>query len=233
MVARRAEPAAVPIALAVVIGAVVPLATWVFESRWPVVLLPPVAVCGAWLWWRERRAASDDLDSARELAEAVRLHDELTGCLNDAGLRFFAPHLLHGARRRGDALHAFVVDIDRLRRVNDRLGWETGDEVLLAVAEALRASTRGTDLLARGHADEFVVIGPGCGVHPGELERRVRAYLIEEPPVSTEIWPCRVTVGFGLLEPWDSGDTDDVVIRAYQDLQLRAAVRAPSAPEAR
>jgi diguanylate cyclase (GGDEF)-like protein len=233
MVARRAEPAAVPIALAVVIGAVVPMAAWVFESLWPVALLPPAACLGAWLWWRERRAASEGLDSARERAEAVRLHDELTGCVNDAGLRVFAPHLVHAARRRGDALHAFVIDIDHLRRVNDKLGWETGDEVLLAVAEALRASTRGTDLLARGHADEFVVIGPGCGVHPGELERRVRAYLVEEPPVPPEIWPCRVTVGVGLLEPWDSGEADDVVTRAYQDLQLRAAMRAPSAPEAR
>jgi hypothetical protein len=124
MVARRAEPAAVPIALAVVIGAVVPLAAVVFGSLWPVVLLPPAAGLGVWLWWREKQAASECLDSALERAEAVRLHDELTGCVNDAGVRVFAPHLLHAARRRGDALHAFVVDIDRLRGVNDKLGCE-------------------------------------------------------------------------------------------------------------
>ncbi|HEX5510441.1 MAG TPA: GGDEF domain-containing protein [Actinomycetales bacterium] len=233
MVTRRSDRTALLLAVAVLVGAVVPLAVWVLGSRWPVALLPAAAALGAWLWWREHQAAAAEVAGARELAEAVRLHDELTGCVNEAGLRVFAPHMLHAARRRGDALHAFVIDIDHLRLVNDNLGRESGDEVLLVVAEALRASTRGTDLLARGHADEFVILGPGCGVHPGEMERRVRAYLIEEPPVPTEVWPCRVTVGVGLLEPWDSGDTEDVVTRAYQDLQLRAAMRAPSAPEAR
>jgi len=231
MGARRTEGTAVPFALAALVGVVVPAAAWAIDSMWPLALLPLAAGYATWLWWRERRAAAARLDNAFELADSVRLHDELTGCINDTGLRIFAGHLLHAAQRRGDAIHAFVVDVDQLRRVNDRLGWETGDEVLLAVAEAVRGSTRGTDLIARGHADEFLVVGPGCGVHPGEMERRVRAYLIEEPPVPTEVWACRVTVGLGGLEPWDSGDGEDVVTRAYQDLQLRAAARAPSAPE--
>lgn len=212
-------------------GVVVPVATWLSAGPWPTLALPLLA---AWVLWDVRRAWRDTRASllrAAARAESATVRDELTGSSNEAGLRLLGSQLLHTARRHGDALHAFVVDVNDMGVINRVLSPEAGDEVLVAVAEAVRASVRGTDVVARGSGDEFVVIGPGSGVHPGELERRVRAFLVESPPAPLHVWPCRVTVGHATLTPWDSGDVDDVVARAYQDLHLRSALRAPSAPE--
>ncbi|HZI97938.1 MAG TPA: GGDEF domain-containing protein [Actinomycetales bacterium] len=181
---------------------------------------------------RRQRAAHDRARAeATARHDAVSVQDDLTGCCNRAGLLLYGNPLLQSVRRRGESMHALVVDVDGLGRVNARLGRDAGDEVLVAVAEALRASTRGTDVVARGDGYEFAVIGPGSGVSPGEMERRVRAHLVETPPAPLDIWPCRVTAGLAVLEPWDGGDVDDLVRRAYQDLSLRASLRAPSAPE--
>ena len=75
---------------------------------------------------------------------------------------------------RATPSHCIFVDIDGLKQVNDALGHAVGDEVIVAVAEALRAATRATDVVARWGGDEFCVVGPGPGMAPLELERRVR-----------------------------------------------------------
>lgn len=231
-VSRRLDiPTSVWVAVAVLAGVVVPAASFAWGSPWPTVALPVLVAAAAWCGRRAVHQARGAVEQAQRQVESIAVHDELTGCANDAGLRLFGTHLVHAAQRRGDALHACVVDVKDLGRVNDLLGRAAGDEVLVAVADAVRSCTRGTDVVARGHSDEFVVVGPGTGVHAGELERRVRAHLVETPPAPLEVWPCRVTVGQAVLEPWDDGDLDGVVTRAYQDLQLRAAMRAPSAPE--
>ena len=190
-----------------------------------------VAVAVALVGRRQRATHDRALAESRTRQDAVTVRDDLTGCSNHAGLLLVGDHMLQSVRRRGEAMYALVVDIDGLGRVNQRLGREAGDEVLVSVAEALRASTRGTDVVARGHADDFAVVGPGAGLGPGEIERRVRAHLVESPPAPLDVWSCRVTAGLAVMEPWDSGGIDDLVRRAREDLSLRASLRAPSAPE--
>ena len=107
-------------------------------------------------------------------AEAAAVRDHLTGLANRRGLAMVGAQMVEQARRQGDAVHCIFVDIDGLKRVNDALGHAVGDEVIVAVAEALRAATRATDVVARWGGDEFCVVGPGPGMAPLELERRVR-----------------------------------------------------------
>ncbi|GAB2698157.1 GGDEF domain-containing protein [Thalassiella azotivora] len=216
-------------------GAVVltaaPVLAWTTASPWPAALVPPWL---ALLWSLHRRRTGElraAVTHAQEAVRSVTVHDELTGCVNEAGLHLLGNQLLQQVRRHGEAMQALVVDVNDLAAVNERVGREAGDEVLVAVAEAVRACTRGTDVVSRGRADEMVVVGPGCGVHPGEVERRVRAYLVESPPVGMDVWSCRVTVGQAVLEPWDGDDVDGLVRRAYQDLHVRTAFRGPSATD--
>lgn len=218
-------------AVAATAGLAVPVVSVVLQSSWPVLALPPLVAAAWWQAAGYRRAIRRSLAKADAIARASSLHDELTGCANAAGLRLLTSYLLPDVRRRGDALYAFVVDVDELGRVNDVLGRGAGDEVLLAVADAVRACTRGSDVVSRGSGDEFVVVGPGTGMRPVELERRVRARLLETTPVPTPVWPGRVTAGHAVLEPWDGDDVEDLLRRAREDLLLRTAMRAPSAPE--
>jgi len=174
-------------------------------------------------------------DRARDLAEdrsaALTVRDELTGCVNQRGLHLIGDQMLHDVRRRGDALHATVIRVQRLELIQRELGREAADEVLLVVTEALRAGTRGTDVVAGGPRGDFRVLGPGVGVSTGETERRLRAYVLDRLPVPVQMWPCLVGIGTATLEPWDDGDLSDLLRRAEDDLSLRLAMRAPSVPE--
>ena len=129
-----------------------------------------------------------EIERAMAFAQDATVHDPLTGLANRKGLAMLGAQIMETARRRGDAVYCMFLDVDGLARVNTELGHASGDEVLLTVAEALTTSTRATDAVARWGDDEFVVVGPGTGLAPLEMERRVRARCLENSPVPRERW---------------------------------------------
>lgn len=177
-----------------------------------------------------RHAADLRLDALREQARAraLSVRDGLTGLNNRRGLEMVALPMVENARRNGQAVHCLYLDVDDFRAVNESHGTEVGDEVLLGVAEALMASVRGTDVVARWSGDEFVVVGPGTGTSPLELERRIRAQLAAAPQVAGQAWAGRVSIGSATLVPWDDGNLDSLLRRADQDMALRRSLRRQS-----
>ena len=169
--------------------------------------------------------STDIVELARSEAHAAAVRDGLTGVSNRRGLALLGQQILETARRQGDAVHCLFVDVDGLKTVNDQLGHHAGDEVLLAVSDALRGSTRGTDVVARWGSDEFVIIGPGAGTSALEMERRVRSRLIEVPVAPLDVWPARVSAGAAVLEPWDDGTLEELLGRADQEMYLRRSLR--------
>jgi diguanylate cyclase (GGDEF)-like protein len=172
-----------------------------------------------------RRGNVRALGEAHAAAEAAAVRDHLTGLANRRGLAMVGAQMVEQARRQGDAVHCLFVDIDGLKRVNDALGHAVGDEVIVAVAEALRAATRGTDVVARWGGDEFCVVGPGPGMAPLELERRVRDGVVLASEVPAEVWPVRVSAGGSMLAPWDSGTLETLLGKADQEMYLRRSLR--------
>ena len=172
-----------------------------------------------------RRRTSDELARAQETAALASVRDPLTGLANRRGLSLLGQQMVEVARRQGDAVHCVYVDIDQLAHVNEVAGHEAGDEVVVAVADALRAVTRSTDVVARWGGDEVCVVGPGAGMAPMELERRVRERVLLSPPVPDEVWSPRVCAGGAMLAPWDSGSLDTLLGKADQEMYLRRALR--------
>ncbi|GMA85666.1 hypothetical protein GCM10025868_09160 [Angustibacter aerolatus] len=97
--------------------------------------------------------------------------------------------------------------------------------MLLTVAEAITRSTRATDAVARWGDDEFVVLGPGTGLAPLEIERRVRARCVETTTVDRSIWQARISAGGAVLEPWDEGDVDSLLRVADREMHVRRTLR--------
>jgi diguanylate cyclase (GGDEF)-like protein len=180
----------------------------------------------AFLVNRLRRHQTIDLHSARAEAEAAAVRDHLTSMANRRGLAMLGGQIVETSRRQGDAVHCIFVDIDGLKAVNDAAGHSAGDEVIIAVAEALRGATRATDVVARWGGDEFCVVGPGPGMSPLELERRIRDHVRAGTlPVAETVWPVRVSAGGAMLAPWDSGSLDSLLSKADQEMYLRRSLR--------
>lgn len=182
---------------------------------------------------RLRRAQVQDATAAAAKAEAAAVRDALTGAANRRGLAMVGATMVEQARRQGDAVHCIFVDVDGFKAVNEALGNAAGDRVLVAVAQALREVTRATDVVARWGADEFCVVGPGPGMAPLELERRVHETVAAAAPVPEAVWPARVTAGGAMLEPWDSGNLETLLGQADQEMFLRRSLRRGSPPPLR
>jgi len=168
------------------------------------------------------------IEEARTALLRLSVIDPLTGIPNRKGLDMLAEPLIENARRQGQAVHCLFIDVDGFREVNEQLGRHSGDTVLEAVAESLKASVRTTDIVCRWSGDQFAVVGPGTGTSPLELERRARSRLENDLPVPSEVWPGRLSVGSATLVPWDDGDLESMLNRADQDMQLRRSLRRQS-----
>src|ERR687883_771076 len=104
------------------------------------------------------------LDNARARArlELQAQSDSLTGLFNH---RYFHDRLraeLVRANRSGEAVAVAMLDLDEFKRVNDVHGHGTGDEVLVTLADLLRAELRASDVVCRVGGEEFGVVMPSC-----------------------------------------------------------------------
>ena len=138
------------------------------------------------------------------LREAART-DRKTGLLNAAAWHSQAERALnrggHGDGPRG----VLVLDLDHFKRVNDTYGHLAGDEVLVAVANALRGEVRDRDLVGRFGGEEFVVLLaalPGSGAPELEavaerMRRRVADLRIEIPTPDGPLTVAGLTVSIG------------------------------------
>lgn len=174
---------------------------------------------------RHTRRERDEVRRAVAFAMDATVHDGLTGLANRRGFAMLGGQILESARRLGDAVYCVFIDVDGLSRVQSRLGQEGYDEVLLTVAEALRRTTRRTDAVARWDDDSFVVVGPGTGLPPQEMERRIRAQCSEHSIIDRTHWHAKVSAGGAVLEPWDDGTLDMLLARAGREMHLRRALR--------
>lgn len=99
-----------------------------------------------------------ELLRAREQGRAQGLLDALTGLPNRLLFNDRLETTIKEAHRTGEMFAVLFVDLDRFKTINDSLGHAVGDQVLLAVAQRLRGSVRGSDTVARYAGDEFTLI---------------------------------------------------------------------------
>ena len=160
------------------------------------------------------RSTSARLDELKGLA----LTDPLTGLLNRRGFVEQLEQLPTGAGTLA------LLDGDRFKQVNDRLGHAEGDRVLRALADRLRDRLRKQDMAARWGGDEFVILLRDTEEQEARaIVKRVQLSLRRRPIARLDGRPVNFSVGFASL----SGETMEAVTEAVKaaDAEMYATKR--------
>jgi diguanylate cyclase (GGDEF)-like protein len=106
----------------------------------------------------ENAQARVDLQVSSERSHELSVHDALTGLPNRLLLLERVEHAVTRSGRSRKLVALLFIDLDRFKEVNDTHGHQTGDELLVAVAERIEATVRPGDTVARLSGDEFVIL---------------------------------------------------------------------------
>ena len=140
-------------------------------------------------------------DALTDLPNRRRFNDEL--------------HRLAALGRRGGAPFALLlIDLDRFKHINDTLGHDAGDALLVAAAERLRAAVRQTDCVARLGGDEFaVLLTPASDAIVGDVAQRIVDSM--RAPIEFGTHAMHVSASIGAAVAWRDGvDTDALYKKA-------------------
>ena len=160
--------------------------------------------------------ASGRLRKHADAQEHLAHHDHLTGLANTA---LFRRQLEEVLEQRESLTAVLVVDVDRFKSVNDRLGHQNGDAVLKVVGERLRDSLRLGDAVARIGGDEFGVLLQGGSREAELIACRILDGLAE--PLLIDGQTLRPTASIGIALAPDDGTTVDALLHAA-DLAMYA-----------
>ncbi|MEX1296064.1 MAG: diguanylate cyclase [Candidatus Limnocylindrales bacterium] len=179
------------------------------------------------------RAMANQAASALENARLVRRlrdaaeTDLVTGVYSHRHLQDRVRQETARAARAHSPLSVLMIDLDDFKRVNDEHGHQAGDRVLRAIAGALRAAVRTSDVVARYGGDEFVVLMPDTDMAEAEhVAARAEAAVADLEHPMADGPSVRVTCSVGLaLHPRDGRSGKELLRAADARMYRRKRAR--------
>ena len=180
-------------------------------------------------------ALVEDLTDSKKAAEKIHLlhyYDSLTGLPNRTFQKELIKRSIEHAQRHKEKFAIIYIGLDNFQRINDTLGYSTGDLLLKAVADRLTNSLRKSDLVARSDAgetvnvvsrvggDEFIVLAHD--LNQAQDAARTSRRLLEEISAPYDLGGREVfiTVSIGIaLYPDDGADVDDLLKNAEKAMR--------------
>ncbi|WP_024301251.1 EAL domain-containing protein [Pseudogulbenkiania sp. MAI-1] len=162
------------------------------------------------------------LKQSQEQLERLAHYDPLTELPNRHLALARLEHALELAKRHGTQLAVMFIDLDRFKTINDSLGHQVGDELLVSIAQRLRQRLRQEDTLARLGGDEFLV-----AIEAMESEDKVAVIarsllsLIDHPFILADGREAYVGASIGIsLYPGDGVSTTELIRNADAAMYL-------------
>jgi diguanylate cyclase len=151
---------------------------------------------------------------AEERAHELATRDPLTGLMNRRSLTERLEHAIAMANRYGQRLALLFLDLDRFKSINDSLGHDAGDDLLLQVADRIGGSVRESDIVARLGGDEFVVLMEALPNYSAaaEVARKIIAAIDKPFLLGSQSINTSASVGISLF-PQD-GTTMQTLMRS-------------------
>jgi len=139
----------------------------------------------------------------RSQLQAIAMRDPLTGAGNRRGMETELQIAMASSIRSGVPLGLLVFDIDHFKRINDSFGHEAGDDVLVQIADLVRASTRMDDRFFRVGGEEFALLLPGASA---DALQDIAGKLCSEVERQVQVQgrPITISIGATPFHPDDS-----------------------------
>ena len=172
----------------------------------------------------------EDITERKRAVEALEyrtLHDGLTGLPNRLLFAECLGRVLD--RRDRDVVAVLLIDLDEFKVINDALGHEIGDRVLVEIGRRLRASARRADVVGRFGGDEFVVLCEVGNAREVDLiAQRLLACIVEPVEVGDVRLMVAASIGIAFSAPDSTTsslvrDADTAMYRAKANGRNRAA----------
>ncbi len=166
--------------------------------------------------------------SRRREAEANLLHmaqhDHLTGLPNRSMLQEQLSRILADAGRRQRGVAVLCCGLDDFKEINEQFSYQSGDSLLVTVADRLRANSGRLGSLARLGGDQFALVQTGVGepYEAAELAQTILDDLSRPFEVGEHTVSLRATIGITLF-PDDGDDAEKLLQKAEQTMMLAKA----------
>ena len=161
------------------------------------------------------------LEAATLTEELTRraFHDSLTGLANRALLHDRLDRAIARTRRHGTQTALLLLDMDGFKLVNDSLGHEAGDDVLVGVADRIRGCVRAVDTVGRLGGDEFAIVLEDAGGTATAVAAAERVAAALAPPIEVDghLVTARVSIGLATTE---DGQLDSAALLRNADVAM-------------
>jgi diguanylate cyclase (GGDEF)-like protein len=163
----------------------------------------------------ERKRFENELMVINQQLQELATTDGLTGIWNRRHLEAQIQQVIERADRYAEPLALILCDIDLFKRINDRLGHQLGDQVLIEFCRRIRCTLRSTDAFGRWGGEEFLIVLPQSDVQSAAALAEKLRQLIAATPFSQV---GRVTASFGVAQRLAREPEDQWLRRADQNL---------------
>jgi len=173
--------------------------------------------------YQELVDTTEELREARDALETEATRDSLTGLWNRRSILELLKRDMARSERVEKPLAAIMIDVDHFKRINDRIGHQGGDQVLIEVTKRVASTLRSADMLGRIGGEEFLII-----LYPADLQtasdvmERARLACASRP-VAVDSGEFDVTISLGAAVVDDFEDVDLAVVLKTADHALYRA----------
>jgi diguanylate cyclase (GGDEF)-like protein/PAS domain S-box-containing protein len=155
-----------------------------------------------------------------ELIEHLAYHDSLTGLYNRSALKKDLPKVLEKSKQNQTSLALMFMDLDRFKMLNDTLGHNNGDQILIEVGKRLLSINSPEFSVYRHGGDEFIIVLPSTNLEASSKVATQIIDLFKEPfSINDNLYYVSISIGISIY-PDDCMDEDTLIMNADKALYV-------------
>lgn len=163
-----------------------------------------------------------DYIEEKHKVEYMAYHDSLTSLPNRISIEEYLKNRLPIAARSHSKIAILFIDLDRFKTINDTLGHDVGDELLIECAHRMREGLRDSDMLARVGGDEFVIVieSPSSDYSAAHVSQKILKLFTQ--PIQTKAHLLNITLSIG-VSVYPDDNTNYKQLFKYADIAMYEA----------